>query len=58
MTNKKPLINFVIDQELLDEVENFWHEARFPDRAKAIKELMRLGLQKHRETKEVKNDRS
>lgn len=40
----KPIINFVIDEDLLKRVDGFWHKNRFRNRAAAIKWLLTWAL--------------
>lgn len=40
----KPVINLVMDQELIDRVDDFRFAHRFPSRAAAIKWLLEWGL--------------
>lgn len=42
--SKSQLINFVIDQDLLKQIDDFRYDHRIPTRAAAIKELIRRGL--------------
>jgi metal-responsive CopG/Arc/MetJ family transcriptional regulator len=44
MASDKPLLNFYIDKELLDRVDSFWHNYRFPTRAEAIRWLIKAAL--------------
>lgn len=46
MGTEKPILNFVIDLELRDRVDDFWHEHRFKTRAEAIRWLIRAALDK------------
>ena len=41
---KSPLLNFVISAELLDRLDIFYHEHRFPSRAAAVKWLLEAAL--------------
>lgn len=50
MPSDKPLINFVIEPELLEMIEHFRFQERFPSRAAAIKWLLRHALTMSRET--------
>lgn len=50
MTVKKPLLNFVIDKELLSEIDNFRFENHFESRAAAIKWLLKWALQQKPDT--------
>lgn len=45
MPTNKPMISLAIDKELLQAVENFRYENRFPTRTAAILYLIRKGLQ-------------
>jgi hypothetical protein len=44
MGSEKPLLNFVIDPELLKRVDDFRYKQRFPTRAAAIKWLLDWAL--------------
>jgi hypothetical protein len=44
MAEKKTVINFTIEQDLLDQVEDFHQKWKFLNRAKAIKWLLRWSL--------------
>ncbi|MGA7239358.1 MAG: hypothetical protein WBY44_26990 [Bryobacteraceae bacterium] len=44
MASDKPLINFFIDQELLDRIEGFWHKHKFSNRAEGIRWLISAAL--------------
>lgn len=44
MPSKKPLINFVIDHNLLERVDDYRFTHRFTSRAAAIKFLIRWAL--------------
>jgi hypothetical protein len=44
MSSDKPLLNFYIEQDLLDRVEGFWHKHRFKTRAEAIRWLIKAAL--------------
>lgn len=44
MVSEKPLINFVIDEELLKQVDDYRFKNRFPSRAAAIKHLIKVAL--------------
>jgi len=58
LTTEKLILNFTISKSLLNEIGNYWHEVKLPTRAEAVRELLRLGLQKHNEMKGVKIDRN
>jgi metal-responsive CopG/Arc/MetJ family transcriptional regulator len=42
----KPILNFVVDRELLDRIDEFWHDNRFPTRAEAVRWLIQAALDK------------
>ena len=44
MPSKKPLINFVVDEQLLKRLDDFRFRWRFPSRAGAIKWLLEWAL--------------
>jgi hypothetical protein len=44
MPSEKPLLNFVIDPELLKRIDDFRYKNRFPSRAAAIKWLLDWAL--------------
>jgi hypothetical protein len=44
MTSQKPFLNFVIDRELLNKIDDFQFENRFKSRAAAIKWLLDWAL--------------
>jgi metal-responsive CopG/Arc/MetJ family transcriptional regulator len=44
MTTTKPFLSFVIEEELLQKIDNYRFEKRFPTRAAAIKNLIKIGL--------------
>ena len=45
MPSDKPLINFVVDSELLERIDEFRFSNRFSSRAAAIKHLISSGLE-------------
>lgn len=47
MPSEKPLLNFVIDQDLLDRIDEFRYDNRFPSRAAAIKWLLDWALKQN-----------
>jgi len=51
MPSDKPLINFVIPEELLVKVDRFRFENHFPSRAGAIKWLLEWSLQQNPQPK-------
>jgi hypothetical protein len=42
----KPILNFVVDRELLGRIDGFWHDNRFPTRAEAVRWLIEAALDK------------
>ncbi len=44
MVSKKPFLSFVIGEELLKEIDDFWHDNHFQSRAAAIKWLLEWAL--------------
>lgn len=44
--NKNKQILVTIPNELLEQVEAYWHEKKLQNRNEAIRELVQLGLQK------------
>jgi metal-responsive CopG/Arc/MetJ family transcriptional regulator len=44
MASSKPLLNFFIDQELLDKIGVFWHKHKFKTRSEAIRWLLKAAL--------------
>lgn len=48
--SKKPFLAFVIEPELLDRLDEFQHERRFPTRAAAIKWLLAWAMDQNPDT--------
>jgi len=44
MASEKPLLNFVIEPDLLKKIDDFRYKQRFPTRAAAIKWLLEYAL--------------
>ena len=44
MSSEKPLLNFVIELDLLKRIDDFRYKQRFPTRASAIKFLLDFAL--------------
>ena len=44
MATGKPILNFVIDTELLRRIDDYWHSRKLPTRAESVRELLRLAL--------------
>jgi metal-responsive CopG/Arc/MetJ family transcriptional regulator len=47
MASQKPFLNFVIDTELLNKIDDFQFENRFKSRAAAIKWLLKWALEQN-----------
>lgn len=41
----KPFLSFLIDEELLDRINVFWHKHKFGTRAEAIRWLIKAALE-------------
>ena len=50
MSTEKPRYSITVDEEMLKEIEDFRFNNRFPNRNQATIELIRLGLEKIKET--------
>ncbi len=48
MPTDKPRITVVVDDEMLQQIEDFRFENRYPSRSAAMVELIRLGIEKLR----------
>ena len=56
MTTTKPQFTIVVDKESLKEIEDYRFEKRFPNRSKAINDLIKKGLEAvKQEEKQEKN---
>jgi metal-responsive CopG/Arc/MetJ family transcriptional regulator len=49
MSSDKPVVNFVIEEDLLKKVDDYRFEKRFPSRAAAIKNLIKIGLDQEKQ---------
>lgn len=45
MPTEKPRITVVVDDEMLQQIEDFRFENRYPSRSAAMVELIRLGIE-------------
>ena len=54
MPTQKPRYTVVVDEELLRQIDDFRFENRFPSRAAARLELIRLGIQQLERGKQEK----
>ena len=48
MPTEKPRITVVVDDEMLQQIEDFRFENRYPSRSAAMVELIRLGIEQIR----------
>lgn len=46
MPSKKPFLSFVIDPELLKQIDDYRFKHRFESRAAAVKHLIRVALER------------
>lgn len=44
MASQKPVVNFHIDEKLLQRIDDYRYKNRFPTRAAAIKHLLEVAL--------------
>ena len=51
-------INFYLEEELLEEIEKYWHEKRLKSRTEAIRELLRKALEEEKKHKNSANNHS
>lgn len=58
MATDKPRYTVSVDEELFQQIENFRYEHRFPTRAAATVELIRLGLESLKKEKDVTKEKS
>ena len=52
MPTQKPQFTIVVDEEALKEIEDYRFEKRFPNRSKAINDLIKKGLEAVKEEEE------
>ena len=57
MTTEKPILNFVVDSDLLARIDDFRFENRIASRSEAIRRLIEKGL-KTLEAETAKNTKS
>lgn len=55
MATTKPRYSITVDEKMLEEIENFRFNNRFPNRNQATIELIKLGLEKLKEDKKKQN---
>lgn len=56
MPTEKPRITIVVDEGLLNEIDNFWHEYKYSSRSAAAVNLLRIGLETLKKETESKGD--
>lgn len=56
MPTEKPRFMITISGELLQEIEDYRFENRFPNRTRAVAELIRLGLEAVKRQKEEQKE--
>ena len=44
MSTEKPRFTLTIDEDLLEEIDDFRFERRYPNRTQAVLELLRIGI--------------
>jgi hypothetical protein len=54
MMTTKPLLNFHVEQKLLDRVDAYWHKHKFPNRAAAVRWLLMYALAQNPKPPEAK----
>lgn len=54
MATKKPILNFVVDPDLLRRIDDFRFQNRFDSRAAAVKWLIEWALNEHEKRTEEK----
>lgn len=55
MPTEKPQFSIVMDKETLEQVEDFRFSKRFPNRSKAINDLIKKGLEAVKQEEKEKN---
>lgn len=53
----KERISFWLEKEIIDAVEDYWHENRLKSRTDAIRELLRIALDVVKKRKDQKQNR-
>lgn len=57
MPTEKPRYTVILDSKLLQEIDDFRYENRFPSRSAATIELIRLGMDALKNGAEIRKDR-
>lgn len=55
MPTTKPQFTIVVDEDSLKEIEDYRFEKRFPNRSKAINDLIKKGLEAVKQEEKEKN---
>ncbi|MBE5800390.1 MAG: hypothetical protein E7321_10665 [Clostridiales bacterium] len=55
MPTEKPRITVVVDDDMMQQIEDFRFENRFPSRSAAMVELIRLGIEQIKSEQAEKN---
>lgn len=58
MATEKPRFSITVDEETLQQIEDFRFEKRFPNRNQATIELIKMGLEKLRSEQDIQNKSS
>ncbi len=56
MPTEKPRYTIIVDEELLEKIDDFRFENRYPSRSSATIELIRLGIEALTQSKNQKNE--
>ena len=56
MPTEKPRITVVVDDDMMQQIEDFRFENRFPSRSAAMVELIRLGIEQIKKEQAEKKD--
>lgn len=58
MPTEKPRYTIIVDEEMLQKIDDFRFENRYPSRSAATLELIRLGMEQIKKEREEKNTNS
>ena len=58
MPTEKPRYTIIVDEEVLQKIDDFRFENRYPSRSAATLELIRLGMEQIKKEREEKNTNS
>jgi len=56
MPTKKPILNFVVDEELLKRIDDYRFENRINSRSEAVRSLIKEGLKKDSSKKNLREN--